>query len=72
MGRLWRLRLRRWLLRGLRREVWRLWSRSRLLVEIGHHVRRRRRLGRVVVVVMVCRVVMMVVVVVRVVGMVGV
>lgn len=72
MGRLWRLRLRRWLLRGLRREVWRLRSRSRLLVEIGHHVRWRRRLGRVVVVVMVCRVVMMVVVVVRVVGMVGV
>lgn len=73
MGRLRRLGLRRWLLRGLRREVWRLRSRSWLLVEIGHHVRRRRRrLGRVVMVVMMCRVVVVVVVVMRVVGMVGV
>lgn len=66
MGRLRRLRLRRWLLSGLRREVWRLRSGSRLLVEIGHHVRwRRRRLGRMVMVVVVCGVVVMVVVVVR-------
>lgn len=73
MGRLRRLRLRRRLLSRLRREVWRLRSGSRLLVEIGHHVRwRRRRLGRMVMVVVVCGVVVMVVVVVRVVGMMGV